>query len=208
MIENKLPKKFIYISSVSVYGLNQGENINEDNPLVAEDPYGKSKIEAEANVKKWCDENNVICTILRLPLILGENPPGNLGVMIRGIKRGYYFNIGGGAAKKSMVLASDIAKFIFKAAEVGGIYNLTDGYHPTFNELSRNISHQLGKAFIPNLPLSFVNIVAKLADLFGNWVPINSKKLTKITSTLTFDDSKARNAFGWNPIPVLKGFKL
>jgi hypothetical protein len=30
----------------------------------------------------------------------------------------------------------------------------------------------------------------------------------KITSTLTFDDSKARNAFGWKPTPVLEGFKI
>jgi hypothetical protein len=29
--------------------------------------------------------------------------------MINGIRRGYYFNIGGGCAKKSMVLAEDVA---------------------------------------------------------------------------------------------------
>ena len=92
-LSNFLPKQFVYISSVSVYGLIDGENINETYPLLAKDPYGKSKIEAEVIIKKWCDENNVICTILRLPLIVGVNPPGNLGSMIRGIKKGYYFNI-------------------------------------------------------------------------------------------------------------------
>ena len=30
----------------------------------------------------------------------------------------------------------------------------------------------------------------------------------KITSDLTFDDTKAREVFGWNPTPVLEGFKL
>jgi nucleoside-diphosphate-sugar epimerase len=94
------PSFFVFISSVSVYGLNDGENINENYPLLAEDPYGQSKIEAEMIVKKWCYEHNVICTILRLPLVVGENPPGNLGAMIRGIKKGYYFNIAGGNAKK------------------------------------------------------------------------------------------------------------
>lgn len=205
---NNLPKQFVFISSVSVYGLIQGQNITENTTLLANDPYGKSKIDAEFVVKKWCEEHNVICTILRLPLVVGENPPGNLGAMIRGINKHYYFNIAGGNAKKSMVLASDIAKFILKAAEVGGTYNLTDGIHPTFNALSKLISQQFGNSFVPNMPLSIANLLAKLGDLIGNTSPINSYKLSKITSTLTFDDSKARNAFGWNPTPVLDGFKI
>lgn len=203
-----LPKQFVFISSVSVYGIIDGENINEDAPLLAEDPYGKSKIQAEQVVKKWCNENNVLCTILRLPLVVGENPPGNLGAMIRGIKNGYYFNIAGGNAKKSMVLASDIAYYILKVSEVGGIYNLTDGLHPTFRELSKNISKKMGKSIVPNMPISFANILAKIGDILGNTFPINSNKLLKITSTLTFDDSKARKAFDWKPTPVLEGLKL
>ena len=205
---SNLPKQFVFISSVSVYGLIAGENISETTPLLANDPYGKSKIEAESIVRTWCEEHNVICTILRLPLIVGENPPGNLGAMIRGIKTGYYFNIAGGNAKKSMVLASDIAKFILKAAEIGGTYNLTDGIHPSFNELSKNLSQQFGRSFVPNMPLFVANLLAKFGDLLGNSFPINSNKLSKITSTLTFDDSKARNTFGWKPTPVLEGFKI
>lgn len=207
-LENLKPKKFVFISSVSVYGLFKGENINESSPLLAQDPYGKSKIIAEEIVKQWCDEHNVICTILRLPLVVGENPPGNLGAMIRGIKKGYYFNVAGGFAKKSMVLASDIARFIISASETGGIYNLSDGCHPTFNDLSKKISSQIGKTFVPNLPKLIVLILAKFGDLFGNKFPINSLKLLKITSTLTFDDTKARMAFGWNPSPVLEFFNI
>ncbi len=207
-LSNSLPKRFVFISSVSVYGLIVGENINENCSLLAEDPYGKSKIDAELVVTKWCEQHNVICTILRLPLIVGVNPPGNLRSMIQGIKKGYYFNIAGGNAKKSMVLASDIAKFILKAAEIGGIYNLTDGIHPTFNELSRSISKNLDKSFVPNLPFFIANVLAKIGDIIGNAFPINSNKLSKITSTLTFDDSKARMDFGWKPAPVLEGFKI
>jgi nucleoside-diphosphate-sugar epimerase len=207
-LSNSVPKRFVFISSVSVYGLIVGENINENCSLLAEDPYGKSKIDAEFVVKKWCEEHNVICTIIRLPLIVGTNPPGNLGSMIQGIKKGYYFNIAGGNAKKSMVLASDIAKFILKAAEVGGTYNLTDGIHPTFNELSKCISRNLDKSFVPNMPFFIAYVLAKIGDLFGNAFPINSNKLLKITATLTFDDSKARIAFGWKPNSVLNNIDI
>jgi nucleoside-diphosphate-sugar epimerase len=202
------PKRFVFISSVSVYGLVFGQNINESRALLANDPYGKSKIEAEDVVKKWCDENNVICTILRLPLVVGFNPPGNLGSMIRGIKKGYYFDIVGGNAKKSMVLAYDVSKCILRAAEVGGTYNLTDGYHPSFYELSKLIASHYGRKFIPNMPFFLAKILATTGDILGSKFPFNSDKFKKITSTLTFDDSKAREAFGWNPTPVLKGFNI
>lgn len=202
------PQKFVFISSVSVYGITKGKSISESSPLLALDPYGKSKIEAEEIVTNWCNDNGVKCTILRLPLVIGKLAPGNLGAMVNGIKNGYYFNIGGGTAQKSMVLASDVAKYILMASEVGGIYNLTDGYHPSFYELSHYIAKQYEKKFIPNMPIFIAQMFASIGDLFGQSFPINSNKLLKITSSLTFNDDKARDAFGWNPTQVLKGFKI
>jgi hypothetical protein len=107
-----------------------------------------------------------------------------------------------------MVLVSDVSRFILKASSTGGIYNLTDGYHPNFNELSHYIASQFSKKTILNLPLFFVRILAFFGDnIFYNF-PINTIKLTKIISTLTFNDCKARNAFAWDPKPVLKEFKI
>ncbi len=203
-----LPKAFVFISSVSVYGVESGKLINETVPLLAKDPYGESKIQAENLIQQWCSKHNVICTILRLPLLAGPNPPGNLGSMIKGIKSGYYFNIAGGKAKKSVVLAEDVAKIIPVVANIGGIYNLTDRYNPNFLELSELVARQLGKSNPTNIPKWMADIMAKVGDLIGSKAPIDSKKLRKITSDLTFDDSKAVSAFGWNPTPVLNGFKI
>jgi nucleoside-diphosphate-sugar epimerase len=208
-LENSvIPKAFIFISTVAVYGKETGILIKENIPLLASDAYGKSKIEAENIVQNWCLKNNVICTILRLPLIAGPNPPGNLKAMINGIKKGYYFNIAGGKAKKSIVLAEDIAKIIPVAANIGGIYNLTDGYHPNFLEISQTIATQLGKSKPLDISMWMAKLLAKVGDLIGTTAPINSSKLIKITSDLTFDDSKARQLLGWNPTPVLHGFKI
>jgi len=205
--DSVLPKMFVFISSVSVYGQEIGKSINENHSLDAKDPYGLSKIEAEKLILDWCKANNVICTILRLPLLVGENPPGNLGAMINAIKKGYYFNIGGGIAKKSMVLAQDVASFIPKVAIIGGVYNLTDGYHPDFNELSTAISKNIHKKQPYNLPLLIAKIMGFLGDFLGDKSPINSSKLKKITSDLTFDDTKARERLGWNPRGVLEYLK-
>lgn len=203
-----IPKYFVFISSVSVYGLETGLDINEDAPLDATDPYGKSKIAAEILVKEWCASHQVKCTILRLPLIAGPNPPGNLGFMLEGLRKGFYFNIGGGKARKSIVLAEDIGNFLISAAQTGGTYNLTDGEHPTFFALSRLMANKLNKSFVPNIPYFLAFMLAKLGDILGHKAPINSLKLKKITTSLTFSDAKARLSFGWKPTPVLKGFKL
>ena len=202
-----VPKQFVFISSVSVYGQEQGLNITEDCTLVAKDAYGLSKIEAELLVQKWCNEHNVVCTILRLPLLVGKNPPGNLGAMIKGITKGYYFNIGGGKAKKSMVLAEDVAEFIPIVANRGGVYNLTDGYHPSFFELSSAIARQIKKSAPMNMPLFIAKAIGFMGDFLGSKAPINSLKLKKINADLTFDDSKARSV-GWQPRRVLDWFSI
>jgi nucleoside-diphosphate-sugar epimerase len=203
-----IPRHFVFISSVSVYGLESGRAITEEAPLLAIDPYGKSKIQAELIVSDWCKKNNVICTILRLPLLVGLNPPGNLGSMIRAIRSNYYFNVAGGLSQKSMVLADDVAASLLKVSEIGGIYNLTDGFHPSFSEISNHIAIQLSKSRPVNMPMWLATIAATFGDIFGNKAPLNTRKLNKITSDLTFDDTKAREVFGWNPTPVLEGFKV
>lgn len=207
-LENSaIPQQFVFISSVAVYGKETGTNITEESPLNAKDAYGMSKIEAEKNIFDWCQKNNVICTILRLPLLVGPNPPGNLGAMIKAINKGYYFNIGGGYAKKSMVLTEDVAKIISVVSKIGGIFNLTDGIHPSFKDLSRVLASIHGQGKPPSLPFFTAKILGYLGDIFGDKFPINSDKLHKITSDLTFDDSKAIQLFHWKPKLVLDYLK-
>lgn len=204
-LENStLPKEFVFISSVSVYGQEIGNKIEENHPLKGTDPYGLSKIEAEKIIANWCEENNIICTILRLPLLVGKDAPGNLGAMIKAITKGYYFNIGGGKAKKSMVLARDVASAIMKVAPVGGIYNLTDGLHPDFNELSLAIATNKNKRKPSNLPMTAALFIGKIGDLLGGKAPIDSLKIKKMTSDLTFDDTKAKITFDWKPQSVVE----
>ncbi|MDN3547633.1 NAD-dependent epimerase/dehydratase family protein [Mucilaginibacter aquaedulcis] len=208
-LENSgLPKSFIFISSVSVYGKEAGIQINENTSLLATDAYGKSKIAAETLVQDWCDQNKVICTILRLPLLAGPNPPGNLKSMIKGIGSGYYFNIAGGKAKKSIVLADDVAKILPAVAKVGGVFNLTDRYHPNFSELSKLIAGQLDKSTPLNIPLWLAKLMAYAGNVIGSKSPIDIKKLNKMISELTFNDDKAVATLGWNPRPVLQSFKI
>ena len=56
------------------------------------------------------------------------------------------------------------------------------------------------------LPLRLVFFLAKIGDLLNMLrlpFPLNSDKLSKMTSTLTFDDSLARKMLGWRPKPAI-----
>lgn len=198
-----IPKYFVFISTVAVYGRTEGNNIPEDAELLAKDPYGLSKIMAESVLQEWCKMRNVVLTIIRPPLIVGDNATGNLRDLVNAIRKGYYFNIDGGKAQKSMVLATDIAQFILLAYQNGGVFVLTDGYHPTFFELSSIISKSIGKGYPRNMPLIIAKLLAVFGNVLGSKAPLNSSKLKKILSTLTFSDSNARNAYNWQPSSVL-----
>ncbi len=207
-LEDNLPKYFLFISSVAVYGKSSGKLINENEQLCAIDPYGKSKLIAEKKIIIWCKNNKVRLCILRLPLLVGVNPPGNLNIMINAISKGYFFNISGGKACKSMVLAQDVAAIIPKAMKIGGIYNLTDGYHPSFVELSFLIAQQLNKRAPLNIPFWFAKTLSLIGDIFGKRALINTEKLEKMTKDLTFDDTKAKVFLEWRPFRVLDHFKV
>ena len=203
-----IPKAFIFISTVAVYGCDSGENITEEHPLNGTTPYALSKIKAEKYLERWCAMHNVKLSILRPSLIAGPNPPGNLGAMIHGIKNGKYLSIAGGKARKSVLMVQDIANLLPMLIEKGGIYNVCDSYQPSFRELEMVICKQLNKKRPISIPYWLAKSMAVIGDCLGEKAPINSLKLRKITSSLTFSNEKAVRELKWKPMNVLETFLI
>ncbi len=203
-----LPKALVFISTVAVYGCDFGDMITEDHPLDGETPYAKSKIMAEEYLTGWCKNHNVVLGILRPSLLAGKNAPGNLGSMVKGVKKGYYMNIAGGKVVKSILMAEDIARILPLVAEKGGVYNVCDTFQPTFGQISESVAKQLGKGKPINIPYWMAWCMAKVGDLLGNKAPINSYKLEKMTKSLTFSNEKARKELGWEPLDVLENYRI
>jgi nucleoside-diphosphate-sugar epimerase len=202
------PNAFVFISTVSVYGCEQGENITEEQPLNGKTPYALSKIRAEQYLIEWCKKYKVKLSILRPSLIAGSNPPGNLRDMINGIKTGFYFNIAGGKAKKSILMAQDIANLIPLLEDKEGIYNVCDDEHPSFNHLGKLIAKQLDKRSPFSIPYFIAKSLALCGDLLDDTMPINSLKLKKMTQSLTFSNQKAKEILGWKPLNVLENLRI
>lgn len=202
------PKALIFISTVAVYGCEFGDNIDEFHPLKGDSPYAESKRMAEGYLMKWCADHQVRLGILRPSLLAGKDAPGNLGAMVKGIKKGFYMNIDGGRVVKSILMAEDIARLVPLLEEKGGIYNVCDTRQPSFGEISMSVARQLGKGKPLSIPYWMAWCMAKVGDLLGNKAPINSYKLEKMTKSLTFSNEKARKELGWEPMDVLENYKI
>ena len=190
-------QSIIFISSVAVYGKEVGELINEKSPLLGNTPYALSKIQAEQSIIDFGTTNNIKTVVLRLPLVTGKKPLGNLRAIIKAIKKGYYFRIGKGQAKKSIISASDIANVIPELFDLNGVYNLTDTTHPMISEIDSIIANKFNKK-IKSIPIYLIKVIAKIGDIFY-FFPFNSSKFEKLTKNLTFSNKKLFNDIKYRP---------
>lgn len=202
-----LPKAFIFISTMSVYGDVHGNMNTEETPLRGDSPYADSKIKAEQYLTEWCKKHNIVFGILRPSLLAGKGAPGNLGAMINGIRTGAYLSIAGGKAKKSVLMVDDIAHLVPLVAEKGGTYNVCDDHNPSFGDLEDTIAKQLGKRKPISIPYWMAKCLALIGDKFS-FFPINSARLEKIVTSDTWSNEKAKRELGWQPMDVLENYKI
>jgi len=196
--------EFVLISSVAVYGKSYGFNIDETSLPEPFNIYGKSKLLAENSVLQWAslDKNRTYIN-LRLPLIIGTNPPGNLGRLLKSISSGSHIYLQGNEAHKSVVFASDVANFIsewlMKPKRDSGTINLCNQTAPTFNWIENAITESLGNSFRFRVPIKFLwATVNWMKAKFNISVPL----VGKLFYPLTFSDQLAREKFGYTSKPL------
>lgn len=84
-------KQFIFMSSMSVYGLNYSKTPltihTECNPNTY---YGNSKLEAEKQIRSIESDSFKVC-VLRPPMVYGENSPGNLSKLFNAVRKVHIF---------------------------------------------------------------------------------------------------------------------
>ena len=204
-LKSNLPKRIIFISTVAVYGVDSGDAIDENHPLNGDTPYAISKILAEKEVLDFGNNNNVKTVILRLPLITGVNPSGNLGEMIAAIRKGYYFRIGNGEARRTIISSEEVANVIEIMMEKEGVFNIADSKYPTIKEIDQHIGRVYEKK-IKVLPRFVFRVLSLIGDVFS-FFPLNSIKYSKLTKSLIFSNEKILKETKWRPKDCLKELK-
>ncbi len=205
------PKSVIYASTVAVYGLEEGENVPESTPTEAESAYGGSKWKAERAIADWATARGVKASMLRLPGIVGAGMAGSLAALVGALRSRSYVGVGPGTARRSLVMAGDVAAALPRLAELEGPLHLTDRHHPSFLELEAAICRELGRRAphrIPSFAARGVALAGDLAERLGANPRFTSDTYRRTLSTLTFDDSRAVRLIGWSPTPVLEAIDV
>jgi nucleoside-diphosphate-sugar epimerase len=184
-----VPKQFLFISTIAVYGEPMDADIcvppypsEVDLEKLDLTPYGLSKLKAEQLVRDWCRQEGVQAIIWRLPLIVGENAPGNLGAMEKAIRKGYYFRIGNSYARMRHYvnleeLATRVLALLDGKGSASGTYNVISG-KKSYGAFEDEIASKYGKK-VRSISLWMVRLAAKVGDLVPGF-PLNSYRLKKL----------------------------
>ena len=77
--------QFVFLSSMSVYGVDHGR-ITKETPPAPVTHYGRSKLQAEQGIAPLEDENFKVC-VLRPPMVYGKGCRGNFSSMLRLVRK-------------------------------------------------------------------------------------------------------------------------
>lgn len=84
-------RQFIFMSSMSVYGLNYSDQlITKDTKCLPHTYYGRSKYEAELELNELDDDNFKVC-IVRPPMVYGKGAPGNMERLYKAVRKFHIF---------------------------------------------------------------------------------------------------------------------
>lgn len=174
-------KQFIFLSSISVYGLDTGV-INEATPLNPRTHYGKSKLEAEQKLQQLADETFNI-TILRPPMVYGKNCKGNFQKLVRLVEILPIFPRCNN--QRSMIYIDNLSEFVRVCIdkELSGVFFPQNKEYVCTDELVRMIARQKNK---PMIISSVLGVIVKFLQPF-------SSRLRKAFGSLTICFSSDTN---------------
>jgi len=195
-------KRFIFLSSIKVNGelTPSGDVFSEISPLLPEDPYGISKMEAEESLRSLCREKGMEFVIIRVPLVYGPGVKANFQkLMLLTYKASSYglpLPLGGIKNKRSMLALGNLIDFLYLAIlhpkASNEIFLLCDGSDLSTSELLVKLAISMHQSLflfpLPDIFLQFIGI------LMGN-----KKSILRLTASLRIDASKARNLLAWYP---------
>ena len=187
-------KQFVFMSSMSVYGIDEGI-ISEDTIPNPKSKYGKSKLQAEKELMLLNDKKFNI-SIIRPPMVYGENCVGNYSRLSKLAKRIFVFpEI---KNQRSMIYIYNLCEFIRIIIEenVGGIFFPQNEEYVSTSKLVRLISNE------HNLNIRFVKYVGCFIKL------INISIVRKVFGNLTYKKelSKYKN-INYNIFTLEKSIK-
>ena len=169
-------KHFVFMSSMSVYGMDRGV-ITPDTKPAPTTNYGRSKLEAEIGLQSLADESFLL-TVLRPPMVYGKNCRGNFQLMLKLAQKSPVFPAVNN--RRSMISIENLCRFVYLVIgrQEPGLFCPQNKEYVNTTQMVRLIAQKLDRRI-------FFSRLAGLA--VGAMVPFVSVA-RKAFSTLIYED--------------------
>ncbi len=205
-------QRFVYGSTIGVYGESNGEMLDEATPPRPMNVYGRSKLAAEEVVKSYAAD--LPTSIVRISETYG---PGDFRLLklFRALERGRFVIIGSGQNRRQAIHVQDLGRGLMLAASspaaVGETFVMAGAETMTTREMVQHVAHALGvKARRWRLPLwpflATAVMMEKTLSPFGIQPPLHRRRLDFFRKSFVFSTAKAQRLLGFTAaIPFATG---
>jgi nucleoside-diphosphate-sugar epimerase len=199
--------RFVHFSSVTVFGLEFPDDVDERYPVRSTYiPYPDSKIASEQVVLQAHVEGRVPCTIVRPGDVYGPRSRAWAIIPAELIKARRFTLPGGGRGIHSPVYVDNLVDGVVLAAAspaaVGEIFTLSDGIGVPYREFFAPYAEAVGRRLI-TLPtpiaLGSAAVIQRIARFAPGDNEINPGSARYLLRRGTYSNAKARRVLGWEP---------
>jgi nucleoside-diphosphate-sugar epimerase len=198
-------RRFVYGSTIGIYGSARDGELDENSPPHPENIYGQTKYEAEQVVLQYASAIQVC--IARISETFG---PGDFRLLklFRGIARGTFPMLGSCENLRQVIYVDDLAQGLLLAAEhpaaVGQTFVFAGIEVMTTNAMVAHIAAALGKKpprwRIPVWPFRLAAAVCEtIFRPLGIQPPLTQRRLDFFTKSFVFSTAKYGKVLGFSP---------
>jgi len=200
-------KHFFFLSTIGVHGLEtkSGSKFSIKDRPFPKNPYSHSKFLAELEIKKISDKSDLKHTIIRCPLVYGNNAPGNWNRLVKLLSLNLPLPLGSINNLRSMVSIDNLVDLIIHCMSTRISENKTflvsDDSDISIKELARIICENLNKR---GRIFSFSPIALEILGLL-----IGKKEtVKKLTRNFQIDIEFTKKELNWlPPFSIEEGIK-
>jgi dihydroflavonol-4-reductase len=200
-------ERFVYCSTIGIYGHRAPGITREDSPLAPGNIYERTKVSAERLVREFAEKCDLPAVVLRPADVYGPRDQ-RLLKMFKGVSRGRFPLFGSGEGRRHMVYVDDVVSAFFKACErdaaLGQGLIIAGPQSCTLRELLDEVARATGsRRYGFRLPLApMLGVAAVVEDVSAVLKvdpPIYRRRMDFFHSDSEFDTSRARRVLDWEP---------
>ena len=149
--------QFVFLSTMSVYGMETGVITKETAPCPKSN-YGKSKLQAEERILSLADDNFKVC-VIRPPMVYGEDCKGNYQSIVKIVEKFPVFPRVNN--KRSLICIENLVSFIKMTIDdnLSGVFLPQNSEYMNTMEMAKDIALQKGKKIYFSYLLGFAVVV-------------------------------------------------